>query len=116
MDERAQLTTEEFEHWWSATGERELRQILYWTWDPIGVNDEFPYTRDEYDAYALQVVKALRMGSTEAHVVDLLKTVEQEQMGLGDGNSAALRQLAGRLARWYQRSQDFWMEFGPTKR
>lgn len=39
--------------WWDETGEYELRQILHWRWDPIGVSSVFPYAADEYDDYAL---------------------------------------------------------------
>ena len=55
---------EEFALWWSETGERELRQLLFWKWDPIGVNPFFPRTADEYDGYATQVVTALRTGAS----------------------------------------------------
>jgi hypothetical protein len=41
--------------------------VLYWKWDPIGVNDSFPYTADEYDRYGPQVLSALRnAASTDA--------------------------------------------------
>lgn len=35
----------------AATDALELRQILYWRWDPIGVSDEFPLNAGEYDLY-----------------------------------------------------------------
>lgn len=27
----------------------ELRRVLYWQWDPIGVRDDFPHSAGEYD-------------------------------------------------------------------
>lgn len=41
------LTTDEFARWWHETGEHELRQLLLWRWDPIGVADYFPNTVGE---------------------------------------------------------------------
>jgi hypothetical protein len=43
---------EERQRWWANTGQNQLRQLLYWRWDPIGVNDSFPNTFGEYDRYA----------------------------------------------------------------
>ncbi len=43
------LSTEDFARWWKETGEHELRQILFWKWDPIGAFDSSPNTTDEYD-------------------------------------------------------------------
>lgn len=48
--------------WWDETGDYELRQILHWRWDPIGVANVFPYAADEYGNYAPTIVDALRAG------------------------------------------------------
>jgi hypothetical protein len=63
-DPPEQLTTEEFARWWKETGEHELRQILLWRRDPIGVADFFPNTAEEYDGYAPQIVQSLRNGAS----------------------------------------------------
>jgi hypothetical protein len=43
------LTEEQYARWSQESGFAELRQILYWLWDPIDVNNAFPHTHDEYD-------------------------------------------------------------------
>ena len=65
-EDREPLTGPELVRWWAETGERELRQLLYWKWDPIGVNDSFPWAVDEYDGYAPQILSALRDMKTDA--------------------------------------------------
>jgi len=62
-DDPEPLDADEFARWWKETGEHELRQILFWKWDPIGVSDIFPNTADDYDGYAPPIVSALRKGA-----------------------------------------------------
>lgn len=112
MEERAPLSTDEFAGWWQETGETELRQLLYWMWDPIGVNDSFPYTADEYNQYAPLIVEALRLNPTEDRIVDVLKTVEQERMGIGCDPAGMLSSVAARIVLWYELSQERWTESG----
>jgi hypothetical protein len=89
------LSTDDFARWWKETGERELRQLLYWVWDPIGVSGSFPWAADEYDGYASQVVQALRKGKDEADIATMLQTIEQERpaelrcRGVSDDSLAA---------------------------
>jgi hypothetical protein len=77
------LTDEEFECWWDETGERELRELLYRAWDPIGVSGSFPFAVDEYDGYARRIVRLLRAGRTDTEIAAMLEAVERDQMGLG---------------------------------
>ena len=116
MLEKERLTTEEFSRWWRETGERELRELLYWVWDPIGVNDSFPYTADEYDQYAPQVVKALRARASRDQLINMLKMVERERMGLCGDASGLLSSVANRIVEWYEQSQERWSDFGPLRR
>lgn len=116
VDQSEPLSTDEFARWWSETGERELRQLLYWKWDPIGVNDSFPFAADEYDQYGPQIVQALRMGVSQDQIVDMLKAVERDRMGLSGDSGDLLRSLVTRLRGWFQQSQDPWAEFGPLRR
>lgn len=66
------LTSEQFAAWWKQTGEHELRQLLLWRWDPIGVAELFPNTADEYDGYAPQIVQILRRGGPAEELADHL--------------------------------------------
>jgi hypothetical protein len=110
MQDRERLSTDEFARWWKETGETELRQLLYWTWDPIGVNESFPYTADEYNQYAPQIVEALRMDPTEDQIVDMLKMVERERMGIGCDPAGLLSSVAARIILWYELSQERWTD------
>jgi hypothetical protein len=110
------LTAEEFARWWNETGEHELRQLLYWKWDPIGVNAAFPRTADEYDRYAPEVVSALSNGACEADIAELLETIQRDRMGLGGEPSGRLRPVASDIVAWLAQSQDSWKNFGPVRR
>ena len=64
---------------------RDVDEVLYWIWDPIGVNDTF-CARGEYGDYAWQVVKLLledvsEESKTEA-IVAYLDKVATETIGL----------------------------------
>ena len=98
------MNTEQFAEWWRRTGEQELRQILFWRWDPLGVADCFPDTADEYDGYAPQLVKLLRADATEAEIAAHLAEVEHETMGLSWPRPEALADLAAFLKGWYESS------------
>jgi hypothetical protein len=110
------LTVEEFAVWWRETGERELRQVLFWRWDPLGVADNFPETADEYDGYAPQVVQALRRGAEVEELMELLVGFERDSMGLSAPPLARLSPLAESLRLWFEKSQDFWRCFGGGRR
>lgn len=110
-----ELTTEQFAKWWKQTGENELRQLLFWRWDPIGVSEAFPNAADEYDGYAPQVVQALRNGATESQLADVLMSLEVEAMGLSSQDSDLLP-AAALLRHWYSNSQESWLNFGPPRR
>jgi hypothetical protein len=112
----SELTTEQFARWWNETGEHELRQILYWRWDPIGVSDNFPNTADEYDGYAPQVVQALRKGGSPEEFARALSGFEHDAMGLGGIPLERLEALSSLLVEWYENSQASWADFGPVRR
>ena len=109
-----ELTAEEFERWWKETGEHELRQILLWRWDPIGVAHYFPNTADEYDEYAPEIVELLRRGATAAEIEEHLIEVERVQMDMSRPRDET--GLAVLLVDWYDFSQDSWRKFGPLRR
>jgi hypothetical protein len=104
----ADLTREQFARWWRETGERELRQVLLWRWDPIGVSDSFPNAADEYDGYGPGVVALLRAGASEDDVADHLGFVERETMGLPADDPAQRAKVAQLLMGWFANSVDSW--------
>ncbi len=114
-EDRQPLTGPELVRWWSDTGERELCQLLYWKWDPIGVSDSFPWAIDEYDSYAAQILSALRDMKTDA-LETLLAEIEVRAMGLSEVPKERHRAVASVIAEWFKQSQARWSEFGPTRR
>jgi hypothetical protein len=78
----AELEPKQWAKWWKESGERELRQILFWRWDPIGVADEFPYTEEAYDGYVMHVASLLRDEASLDAVADYLGAVERDSMGI----------------------------------
>ncbi|HEX2703323.1 MAG TPA: hypothetical protein VHM72_07825 [Solirubrobacteraceae bacterium] len=116
MESLDALSTQEFAEWWRKTGERELRQVLYWRWDPIGVSREFPYATDEYDGYAPQIVSALRARATQDEIADALRSIEKDQMGLATASAEHLGAVAAYVVEWYENSQKAWRAFGPLRR
>jgi hypothetical protein len=91
----------EFSDWWLDAGEAELRQLLYWVWDPIDLNQAFPDASDEYDGYALEIATALASGMSQSTLAALLGSIEQNRMGM---TARPLDLIAERLRTWYQRS------------
>ena len=112
----SELTTEEFARWWREAGEHELRQLLLWRWDPIGVADYFPNTADEYDGYAAQVVQALRKGGGGGAIAAHLGNVERQSMDGPLTSPERLTYLGSLIRDWYENSQDSWADFGPMRR
>jgi hypothetical protein len=55
-------------------------QVLYFLWDPIGVNDE-PAARGEYKSYALTVEKMVVEKKPAKEIADYLQLMEKEHMG-----------------------------------
>lgn len=59
--------------------QKEISEILFEFWDPIGLNDALP--RGEYDAYVGRVYRALSDGKGELGVVRLLTDIENTYIG-----------------------------------
>ncbi len=91
-----------FSVWWRNTGEQELRQLLYWVWDPIELNEQFPDAVDEYDSYALEIATALASDMPTATLAALLQTIERNRMGL---ETRSVETVAARLSAWYDKSR-----------
>jgi hypothetical protein len=114
---RGSLTDEEHRRWWRETGEAELRQLLYWRWDPIGVNDGFPTNEGEYDAYLLRVYRTLRdsAGTRDAAAQNVAKTLADIVRDEMDGDEYGVTakdfaEVGERIADWYSNSQYGWKE------
>jgi hypothetical protein len=111
--EPQELTAAEFARWWRETGERELCQVLFWRWDPLGVSDYFPNTADEYDRYAPGVVALLRLGVPEDVLAAHLDFLEREPMGLPPRDATNRTEVAELLGAWFANSIDAWARPGP---
>lgn len=116
VSEATQLGVDEFTRWFRETGDYELRQILHWKWDPIGVSGAFPYAADEYDSYCPQIVAVLSKGASTNEIAELLAGIEHERMGLGEGSLDRLNALGAVILTWFVSSQIRWTESGPLRR
>jgi hypothetical protein len=100
-----------YELWAAEAGFPELRQILLWRWDPIGVELYFPDADDEYDTYALALLARLHDGATAGAVARYLLWVERTQMDMPKPSSyGRLRDLGERIVDWYDGSVSRWRE------
>jgi hypothetical protein len=109
-----ELTAAQFAQWWKETGERELRQILFWRWDPLAISGYFPNTADEYDGYLPGVVALLRLGVDEGVLAEHLEFLEREPMGLMTGDGERRAAAAALLTEWFANSVGSWSRFGPS--
>ncbi|MDO8188082.1 hypothetical protein Q5424_13200 [Conexibacter sp. JD483] len=106
----------DFEQWWEETGFRELRQLLLWRWDPIGVADiAFPWAENEYDQYARAIAEELYDRTRAAELTAHLESLELHAVNPreGDDGRARLREVAELLVAWYDESRAHHREFGP---
>jgi len=104
------LSEEQYARWVREEGFGELRQVLFWRWDPVGVEDAFPITADEYDDYARVLMSRLRKGAGEPQVAAYLLSVEREWMGRRFSDDAKLEALGERILDWFEESLSLWME------
>jgi hypothetical protein len=95
---------------WVLTGFAELRQLLYWQWDPIGVNDAFPRTANEYDSYVHTLLGRLHHGDRRGEIARFLRDGEVGLLGERRSDPATLDQFAERLIEWYENSLASWLE------
>lgn len=103
------LTSEQHARWWKETGRSELRQILLWRWDPIGVSDVFPDAATEYHSYAGTVVTRARAGASRVEIAAVLLGFEERQMGGRLSADEHLESVGSLIARWYPASMANWL-------
>lgn len=101
------ISAEERGHWWRQRGQNELQQILYWCWDPIGVNDGFPLNEDEYDSYVGELFKLVRASASPAAIADYLGSAQREQITMSTSDEHRLA-VAKRVIEWYPNSLAYW--------
>jgi len=116
--ENIPLDGDEYARWWQETGESELRQLLHWRWDPIGVAHAFPWAADEYDMYAPQIADALKKQPVAELIAATLLSIETDRMALSDSPAAAETRwsVAAAIVEWHDNSQTRWRRFGTRPR
>jgi hypothetical protein len=70
--------------------------VLLEEWDPIGIKN-IPEAHDEYEAYAVPILKLLISGKREREIFKYLWWVETEYMGL-QGNKQTTKHIAKKLS------------------
>ncbi|MHA4893324.1 hypothetical protein ACXZ1K_01130 [Pedobacter sp. PWIIR3] len=75
---------------------RKIDEILWFDWDPIGVND-IDEARDEYRGYISEMIKVQALSSGGEEFAKYLFDVEKEKMGLNGDFERCLR-VAGKIS------------------
>ena len=69
--------------------EKRVDEVLFYIWDPIGVNPE-PYARAEYRSYVTSVLGYVENNKTANEIANYLCLIESESMGLTPNKENAL--------------------------
>lgn len=69
--------------------EKRVDEVLFYVWDPIGVNGE-PYARAEYRSYVTSVLGHLENNKSAQEIADYLCKIESESMELEPNTNNAL--------------------------
>lgn len=103
------LSVENQHRWWKEAGGWQLRELLYWRWDPIGVSGGFPFTREEYDGYAGRLEKLLTGGAGPDELSAYLLEAERH-MGLilSHGTETRRAKMAELILTWHRNSLSHW--------
>lgn len=78
---------------------RRIDEVLFYVWDPIGVNDLGPEARDEYSSYADRVWRMALDGETKSDVSSYLTQITTDRMGL-DSRKRADDEVADIIWDW----------------
>jgi hypothetical protein len=105
------LSAADLARWFEEAGDSQLRELLYWRWDPLAVSDVFPVTRGEYERYADELGELLANGSTLADLEPALLAAE-ERMGLAAAPGAAeqRREALALIIEWRSLSIRLWRD------
>ena len=74
---------------------KQIDEILWHDWDPIGINDE-ENVRDEYDGYIPQVFSLKIQGADKNKIADYLYEMETINMGI-NGNKQNCELVAEKI-------------------
>ena len=96
------MDADDHQLWWNERGARELQEILFVEWDPIGLRQMADPPRDEYDHYAGQLGRRLRAGATPEEIAAVLDGFRHD-MGL-ESEPEPPMELARRVRDWYEQS------------
>lgn len=77
---------------------KRIDEVLFYLWDPIGVNDE-PNARDEYETYASLTFGLLIRGATAEDIATYLAEVQIELMEQ-DADITKNKKIADILVKW----------------
>jgi hypothetical protein len=102
------LSDDDHDRWWFEVGSLELRQLLYWRWDPLNVAARFPATVDEYDAYVRDLRPVLQSDPTPDQVAAFLGDAERTRMGFGATTDAMVAETARQVVAWQAHSIAHW--------
>ncbi len=75
---------------------RDVCQLLWEKWDPIGVNG-LSNSTDEYDSYAGTLCRLLLEGRDEHSLMAYLQNVQRNSMGLSSVDTECDRRVVGLL-------------------
>lgn len=78
-----------------------VNEVLYYLWDPIGVNDLGPAARDEYDSYVAEITKAILKGADSEEISVMLRKIETEWMEI-EGKAETRKEVAELLIDWFE--------------
>lgn len=73
-----------------------IRTVLVRDWDPIGIVNEADL-HDEYDAYIAPVYRILVGTRSESDLVECLRKIERDEIGIGQTDANRLLPVARRL-------------------
>lgn len=73
---------------------KKIDDILWFDWDPIGVNDTAP--RDEYQSYVPEVFELAKSKAEKQEIANLLFKLETENMGM-EGKMESCLSVAGKI-------------------
>ena len=73
-----------------------VKEVLFWEWDPIGLNSN-PARSDEYDLYAIGIVRLLQAEADEYKIAEHLRSLQRVSIGMSSANEGRDREIARRL-------------------